>query len=319
MSIFGGGSAAKSAQTKTDLSANVTSNGDLSPEEFVTSQNFQSIEGKLVGAMTITPAIAEKWLERNVANVRNPMEPSIGEYAEAMKKGQWDFNGETIKFDKDGNLADGQNRLISCVQSGKSFISVVVYGIDSAMNIDGGRKRTDAQLLANEGFSDSPSVSALVNALHNFKAKSGTSFSQVGHGKSVLTRQDKLQFAKDNARELMHSISATKKTAALFNKPTVHSALHFLFAEKAGTALADEFYTSLIDGVALSATSPILHLKTKLSVERGNKNAKMASNAYAGLIVKTWNLWISNQEVQRLTYSYDRDGIGKIKRSPISR
>lgn len=314
--IFGFG--ASPAKVKESLSSNVSIKlTDFSPESVVTSPNFSLIDGVLVGAITITPAIAENWLQRNTDNIRKPMTPSIGEYAEAMKKGQWDFNGDPIRFNKDGVLVDGQNRLMSCIASSKPFTSVVVYGIESAINVDVGRKRNVAQLVAHEGFNDSAQVSAAVNGIHNFRSKNGTSFSQVGHGQKILTKADAVEFARANATNLIHSVNATKKAGKVFGKWGLHSTLHFLFAEKAGNALADNFYEMLSTGANLTNTSPVRHLMLRLTEEKGNKNKKMTSNAYAGLIIKCWNAWISGQEMQRLTYNYEREKIPVIRRSPV--
>jgi len=315
MSTFFGLGTAK-AKDKTELSSTVKSTS-LSPEDIVTSPNFNLIDGVLVGAVTITPTMAEVWLERNTDNIRNPMRPSIGEYTEAMKLGQWDFNGDPIRFDKKGILVDGQNRLLSCVQSGKSFTSVVVYGIESALNIDVGRKRTLAQLVAHEGFSDGAQISAAINGIYNFRAKNGTSLMQVGHGEKPLTKADAIKFAQDNGTALIHSVNATKQAGKLFGKWGVHSTLHFLFAEKAGQVLADTFYEMLSTGANLGEASPIRHLMLRLNANKGDKHSKLSLNAYVGIVVKCWNAWVSGQEMRRLTYSYEKEGVAKIRRSPV--
>lgn len=299
---------------KENLSSKVSG---FTPEEVVTSPNFILVEGVLLGAVTITPLMAEEWLKRNVANIRKPKTPSIGEYSEAMKKAQWDFNGDPIRFDKEGNLVDGQNRLISCVESGKSFTTAVVYGIESSDNIDGGRKRTLAELVASVGFNNQTQVSAVINGIHNYRSKAGTSFSQVGHGEKVLTKKDALKFANENRDTIAHSINNTKKTKVMFGKWGTHSILYFLFAEIAGDAIAEEFYSKLISGIGLAGNSPILHLRNRLTAHVGNKNEKMTDNAYSGLVIKCWNAWVSGQEMQRLVYNYDKDKIAKIRRSPV--
>lgn len=102
------------ATSKENLSSKVSG---LTPEEVISSVNFLVIDDVFVGAVTVTPRMAEEWLKRNVANIRNPKEPSIGEYAEAMRKGQWDFNAAPICFNTEGNLIDGQNRLMACIQA----------------------------------------------------------------------------------------------------------------------------------------------------------------------------------------------------------
>lgn len=302
------------ATSKENLSSKVSG---LTPEEVISSVNFLVIDDVFVGAVTVTPRMAEEWLKRNVANIRNPKEPSIGEYAEAMRKGQWDFNAAPICFNTEGNLIDGQNRLMACIQANTPFTTSVAYGVVSAVNIDMGRKRSLAELLASLGFTSQAQVSAVVNGIHNYRSKNGTSFSQVGHGEKVLTKKDALAFAEANREKLTHSVYSTKKTKAVFGKQGQHATMHFLFSEIAGTSLADEFYEKLTSGIGLDKTSPILHLRNRLIAHAVNKNEKMTDNAYAGIIIKCWNAWIAGQEMLRLTYSYEKEKLAKIRRSPV--
>ena len=71
---------------------------------------------------TITPKLAEKWMEANKNN--RPLRRSlVGRYAGAIRRGQWELNGESIKFDEDGVLFDGQHRLAAVVEANKPIKS----------------------------------------------------------------------------------------------------------------------------------------------------------------------------------------------------
>jgi hypothetical protein len=319
--LFGGAAIApaKSTDSKENHSSKLTGLVDLSPESVVTSQNFVLVEGVLNGAVTVTPKMAEEWLTRNTNNVRKLRDVSTMKYAEAMKKDQWHFNGESIKFDKNGVLADGQTRLSACILSNKPFTTSVQYGIESAVNIDIGQSRTLEQLLASRGVTDSIAISSAINYIHNYADKGSTGFVTVGHGRHVLTREDALAFADENIDALIHSAEITKKCRNLFNKHGLHVALHFLFSKIAGRALADEFYMNLQSGAGLAANSPILHLRERLTAERRRKYDKMILNAYAGLIIKGWNYYICGSVISRFQYDYEKEKVPAIKRSPMSK
>lgn len=47
--------------------------------------------------VTVTPKIARDWLAHNVRN-RHPSKPSVSMCAEDMRNGNWELNGEAIKF-----------------------------------------------------------------------------------------------------------------------------------------------------------------------------------------------------------------------------
>lgn len=100
------------------------------------------IEFKL---MTITPAIAAKWLEKNIGN-RNPSPNTIAGYARDMIAGNWRALHQPLAFDADGKLIDGQNRLFAVIKSGCTIKSYVAF-YDSRetiakLQVDTQRRRT---------------------------------------------------------------------------------------------------------------------------------------------------------------------------------
>ncbi len=53
----------------------------------------------------------------------------MAEYANAMKSGEWKYNGESIKVCTDGSLLDGQHRLEACIESGVTFDTLLVTNL----------------------------------------------------------------------------------------------------------------------------------------------------------------------------------------------
>lgn len=93
----------------------------------------------------ITPSYAREILEnRNEENYRKLKESAANLYEKDMKDGNWMFNGDTIRFDSNGNLIDGQTRLEAIRKSGISQDFIVVTGLDPqcAKTIDIGFKRS---------------------------------------------------------------------------------------------------------------------------------------------------------------------------------
>jgi hypothetical protein len=307
----------KNTTKKPTMTAKFTGE-DISPESVVTHPNFNLIEGVLFGAVEITPDMAQLWLLRN-KNIRRLQESKLSLFAEAMSKDQWDLNGESIKFDKDGNLVDGQNRLTACVKANKSFTSAVAFGIDSAINVDRGKPRTVGQIIQAQEFAyDANAMSAMINYLHAYKDEGSAGFVTVGHGRHPLTLDDALRTAKENQQDLNYSIRATNKVKKIFNRYSLHAALHYLFCQTAGTALADQFYEGLITGLNLSSSDPVYHLREKLMKLKNNQIATPI-NAYAGMIIKGWNYFITGRSISNFKYTYAVDGVPEIKRSPLSR
>jgi len=95
---------------------------------------------------TITPKLAAEYLTHNTSNPRRLMDSVVRRYADDMKSGKWQSNGESIVFSKNGELRDGQHRLEAVVLSGVTVQMVVVRGVEDGTTIyDVGAKRNVAQ------------------------------------------------------------------------------------------------------------------------------------------------------------------------------
>ena len=65
----------------------------------------------------VTPEIAARWLKNNGKN-RSLSIAHVKRLAASMAAGRWSLNGQTISFDDQGRLLDGQHRLSAVVMSG---------------------------------------------------------------------------------------------------------------------------------------------------------------------------------------------------------
>lgn len=100
----------------------------------------------------ITPDIARQWLEKNIVN-RRLDNFRVRQYAIDMKNGAWELNGESIKFDKDGKLVDGQHRLNGIIKANVPIVSLVVFDLSNVALLDRGRSRSEADSLVIGGKS----------------------------------------------------------------------------------------------------------------------------------------------------------------------
>ena len=79
----------------------------------------------------ITPEIASKYLTHNEHNPRkNTNRNQIEAYARDMTAGKWFANGEPIVFDANGDLKDGQHRLMAIVKANVPVYMFVIRGVD---------------------------------------------------------------------------------------------------------------------------------------------------------------------------------------------
>lgn len=101
----------------------------------------------------ITPEKANEYLLKNTDNYRNPNTRRVNTYAADMAAGKWEMNGEAIKFDSDGNLVDGQHRLLAIVKANATVKMLVVRGVDTKI-MDLGSPRSLGTIARHEGIAD---------------------------------------------------------------------------------------------------------------------------------------------------------------------
>ena len=111
---------------------------------------------------TLTPGFCRHTLLEHHERNRSSSGPKIKRYAADMGRDDWALNGETIAFTKGGQLADGQNRFMACIRSGRPFTTFVCFGIadECFATMDRGKPRTAGDVLHLEGVANSELVAS---------------------------------------------------------------------------------------------------------------------------------------------------------------
>ena len=82
-----------------------------------------------VSIETITPCLAKEWLQKNLYN-RKIRPRKVRQYAADMRAGKWRTTHQGIAFDKEGNLMDGQHRLLAICETNIPQTMMVTRGLD---------------------------------------------------------------------------------------------------------------------------------------------------------------------------------------------
>lgn len=116
----------------------------------------------------ITPKVAEEMLEHNTDNFRKIRRSVVNGYADDILNGRWQLNGETIVFDEDGVLKDGQHRLCGVVETGKTIECLVVRGVSREVDTyNRGLQRTIHQQVKARGVDCNSTVTAAASIIVN--------------------------------------------------------------------------------------------------------------------------------------------------------
>lgn len=112
---------------------------------------------------TITPERAAHYLKRNVDNYRKLSKSKVALYADEMKAGKWQLNGEGIVLDDTGKLKNGQHRLAAIMMAGIPITMTVTTGVSENVTIyDNGMARTTKQMAQAGGAGDISNTEAAV-------------------------------------------------------------------------------------------------------------------------------------------------------------
>lgn len=149
-----------------------------------------------IEVVRMTPDLARAILKNNINN-RNVKRERVNLYASDMEKGRWQLNGESIVIDANGNLKDGQHRLMAVIKSQCTVPMVVVTGVDADCNIydrGSGRSVKDIMTISMEDkFKQSNHIIAICNRFLYMKKQNNSCNSDFDVIKFIETYENELE------------------------------------------------------------------------------------------------------------------------------
>ena len=246
----------------------------------------------------IDPATATRWLEQNTHN-RRIRETVTNRYARDMAAGNWELNGEAIKFSGEGILLDGQQRLTAVVRSGATIESLVIFGLpaEAQASLDQGMKRRTADILGLTGETD-PFVAAAAIALAMLYERDGMK----AQAKAWPSAVEQARWYHDHPG-VHHSVElGIKASKTMVIAGGVSAALHLIIAQKHPTQ-ADEFFNEIITGVGSTVDSPVMAYRAALQLHLKTAPRARANRVFQlALGIKAFNLWRKGETTKRLVW-----------------
>lgn len=266
----------------------------------------------------ITPDKAKEYLKHNTKN-RNINRNKVAEYAREMREGRWKLNGETISFDKDNALNDGQHRLHACIKANVSFMCVVVRGTDTDVmdTIDCGKARTASDVLKINCVPSAARKAAATRkylrlsdgntAIGDNKGKSGDS---AGVTNSMVW--ECYQANKEIIDNAVLEASKYYDASRLLTVSDIAGIMIFLHLKRGHTfSFVAKFFSQLCD-YETTSTNVIRQLRRILQDDK-MRRLKMTSAVRQAYVVKTWNYYAQGKDVKILVlnpkYDYGKQFI----------
>lgn len=260
---------------------------------------------------TITPEIAESYLETNYENNRKLSQRIVNGYAEDMKRGNWLLNPAAhIVFCKDGTLYDGQHRLYACVQAGVPFVTYVTRGCDPRLYhvIDTGRSRTAADVLGRQ-FGQSRNVVALAKVVIATRDgnlplatafprgdMSGSHKNAVAPTKTMIV-EDSILHEEEYAECI--KIGNRMRKAIKAKGCTVYAYFIWLVRWLERDSLLDEFVDQFCDPSSQSQPINYARFKIMQSINEGNNRERLSSWTLSSLLT-AYTKFSKNEELNSM-------------------
>ena len=260
--------------------------------------------------LMVTPEKAKTWLEKNTNN-RNLQKKGVQKLVNDIKAGRWVFNGESIKFDKNGCLIDGQHRLAAIVESGVALPLLVVNNLDthSQQTIDIGRARTTADMVRLLQIPNPNVIAAAANVIIRFDRN----YNVLWQGWNAPTKTEVTQFIQNNSGELQFAAQFGRAAKTYVGiRESVYTAFAFEVMKSSQFYRFEDFHEGLCTGSNLQVGDPRLTLRNQTMRDRGMGTKNFSQQQAMAWTVKSWNNWLIGKPLKILRFTKDSLPMPKV-------
>ena len=248
-------------------------------------------EGVQIFCVDITPELATFLLERNENNRRiRPIRKK--NYTQDISSNQWPFTGDSVVIDNTGGVLDGQHRLESIVDSGKSLPSIIVVGVKNSVfaYIDRGASRSLQDALYIMGRENPKELAAAINVAYWLDVKGAIL-------KTNPPIQVALEWFKKNNDVIDHldGLHKYRQHKGGISKPQMGGLMHHA-SKTLGIDQLETFahkYYTLED---LKQNSPIMALYNTYIHHSGAPGTRLQQDLVIGWAITALNDWMEGVE-----------------------
>ena len=261
--------------------------------------------------MYVTPVMARSFLsaqDMSPLKQRSVNTTQVSRYAEMMKEGKWQRNGESLKF-SGTQLLDGQHRLHALLEADVTLPFLVVNDIDSSSftTIDQGMSRSVKHLLEMRGCAYTHNVIAVAKRVSLYEKYGMVFANSAGNKKRAIPVDVLMNFIITNGEALQ--VSAQMAERCRLGHTSLLAVVQFLSREH---PRVDEFFDRLRDGITLQKNDPIRLLRDKLLMNRIGAMRRANPVVSQAWCFKAWNAHVRQQPLSRLSYSIEREEFPKL-------
>ena len=244
----------------------------------------------------MTPPLATEWLERNTIPNRNPRLREVTKYATDMRDGNWASDAsDPICRDTEGNILDGQHRLMAVIESGTSVWLLVADGVARTTQAvkDTGIVRKYADQVKMQGRANYTTLAAVARWAVLWERGERIIVGSVAPTHSEMEAalvaypelEDAAQFAAVAAKQLRIP-------------PSAFGMAHWLLTP-IDKAEAVWFLSRVADGVELTADHPAYAFRRRVQQDREQRR-RIRPHVHLALVFLAWNAYRDGRPMTRL-------------------
>lgn len=257
------------------------------------------VPGVKIGLIALTPEIAKDFARRLPKRQRKQSKKLIDKYANDIVAKRWPFIGDSIRFNANDELIDGQHRVETVIETGVTIPTLVVFGLesDAIIPMDTGKGRRFEDLLSmEENIEYSGQVAGLTRRVtHWMLGNYGQdSIARVVNPQwlgSTPTNEQLWQVYRENSNELIESTRHGLSYARFFKKsagPTIFSFTWMLLG-RIDLDGRESFFHELKDGPGQNPpVAGITSLRRKLN-EKWVVSKKPSAWEWQHYFFQAWN------------------------------
>lgn len=264
----------------------------------------------------VTPATAAQYLAKNIENNRKAKPTRIAGYARDIQNGRWLFTGEAIKFDIDGNLVDGQNRLFAIIKADTPAEVLVVRGLtpEAVYVLDSGMSRSGADALTIAGVADKadPKDLAATARLHLAWVQGDIpNAGATGGSLPTMTKPELIEYIGRHPR-LDFAARYGRTVYQHLRVPISALAVAFEAFERIDLDDTAEFFNRIRDGISAGNGDPFLTLSRRIVQDRQNGVRSILPATALFYLFRTWNAFRDGETLHKLQVGSRTSGFTPI-------
>lgn len=252
----------------------------------------------IISQIILTPELAKDYLHKICPNNRRISEKLIAIFINEIKLNRWRLNNDTICFDTNGLMINGQHRCTAVVRANKNISVFVATNMpnESFSVMDTGKKRTGKDIMEIMGCRNSGVLAGALKHLFFYLNNTLTLYGGGPWGKGAMVNQDFIDIY-NKYPDIIKFVNQSKVASNIIS-PQIGLFCNYVF-HRADETLSEIFMEGFYKGTNLDNDNIMLVLRNRLIKDR-EAYTHLKSQQKIALIFRTWNYFFHNKKVAYL-------------------